>query len=72
MQDGTQLPEMASARSEVKINLIFIVSSGFLVNELTLVSGCFKLVASHNQITERRFLEGSYHDLQVENGRSSA
>lgn len=71
MQDETQLPEMASARSVVKINLIFIVSPGFLVTELTLFSGRFKLAASHNQVTERRSLEGSYHDSQVVNGRSS-
>lgn len=71
MQDRIQLPGRASARREVKINLTFIVS-GFLANKLALFSGCFRLRAFHKQVTERRFLEGSYHDSQVGNGRSSA
>lgn len=57
-------------RNEGKINLIFIVSSGFLVNELTSFSGCFKIIVSHNQVTGR-FLEGSFHDSWVRNGWSS-
>ena len=42
MQDRTQLPGRASARSEVKINFIFIVSSGSLVNEFMLFGDCFQ------------------------------
>ena len=42
MQDRTQLPGSASARSEVKINFIFIISSGSLVNVFTLFGDCFE------------------------------
>lgn len=42
MQDRTQLPGSASARSEVKINFIFIISSGSLVNVFTLFGDCFR------------------------------
>lgn len=49
-------PERARARSEVKINLISIISCGFLTNELTLLSVCFKLIVSvGGQVTSRSF-----------------
>lgn len=47
-QDETQLPGRASARSGMKIHLILIISSGVLINEFTLFSGCFKMIVSHN------------------------
>lgn len=42
MQDRAQLPGRASARSEVKINFIFIISSGSLGNEFMLFGDSFQ------------------------------
>lgn len=64
-------PERARARSEVKMNLTFIVFCEFLKDELPLPSGCFKLAASVGGQVTAGALWRVYHDSQVGNGRSS-
>lgn len=61
MQDRTQLPGRASARSEVKINFIFVILLDLLVMSLHYLVTASKRTVSQNQVT----------GFQIGNGRSS-